>query len=75
MFRLDLQLKFDILLTFTTTYDYKLSNNLLVIGEELRQEVKAKLITQFNHFLLIEYDDGKWIEHFQMSKGHLPRYM
>jgi hypothetical protein len=32
----DLQLKFDILLTFTTIYDYKLSNNLLVIGEELK---------------------------------------
>jgi hypothetical protein len=31
----NLQLKFDILLTFTTIYDYKVSNNLLVIGEEL----------------------------------------
>jgi hypothetical protein len=28
------------------------------------------LTTWFNHFLLIEYDDCKWIEHFSISKDN-----
>jgi hypothetical protein len=56
------------MLTSIVIHDYRVSCNLLAIGEELGHWVKPQLITWFDHFLLTKYDNKRWIEQFQMSK-------
>jgi hypothetical protein len=54
---LDQHIKYQMLLTFAIIYDYKISRNLLAIGEKQGYWVKLKSTTWFTHFLLIKYND------------------
>ncbi len=56
------------MLTFATIYDYKLSYNLLAIGEKLGNWAKPQSTNYFSYLLLAEYDDYRWIQYFHMSK-------
>ncbi len=60
-----------ILIASSTLYNLQLCYNLNVMGFDLAYWIKPCNITWFFIFLLIEYDDGCWIQNFHMSKETL----
>ncbi len=49
-------------------HSYKISyfSNLL-LSQDIGDWVKAKSTTWFSQFLMMQYDDRRWIEHFQVN--------
>jgi len=60
----DHQFNSQILLTSAPLHEYKMSCCLLGLGDELGRWVKPQSTTWFNHFLLMKYENSRWIEHF-----------
>jgi len=49
-------------------YDFRLRHSGVLLGDDLSYWVKPRSTTWFSRFLLQEYDDGRWVENFRMSK-------
>ncbi len=64
-------IEFQTLLMSATLHHYRVSCISLTINEEFGHWVKHHSIMWFNHFLLLEYENTMWIQHFSMSKVNL----
>jgi len=62
-----------LLFTIIVFHHLQLCNNLLVLSQDLRHWVKVKSTTWFSKFLLIKYDDDRWVDNFKMTKATLFR--
>jgi hypothetical protein len=51
----------------------QLQSCLFVLSQKLRHWVKPRSIKWFFRFLLIEYDDDRWVKNFRMTKSTLFR--
>jgi len=51
----------------------QLQSCLLVLSQELRHWVKSRSTKWFFQFLLIKYDDDRWVKNFKMTKSTLFR--
>ncbi len=61
------------LLTIIMFHYFQLYNFLLVLSQDLGHWVKPRSTTWFSRFLLIEFNENKWIKHFRMTKTTLFR--
>ncbi len=61
------------LLTIIMLHHLQLCNSLLVLSQDLGHWVKPRSTTWFSWFLLIEYDDDRWVKKFKMTKTTLFR--
>jgi hypothetical protein len=58
---------FQNLLNSIVLHEYKMTIIYeLLMSRELSNQVKAHYTIWFSHFLIIQYDDSKWIEHFKI---------
>jgi hypothetical protein len=72
-FNLTSEMNIKFLLTIIMFYYFQLYNCLLVLSQNLGHWVKPKSTTWFSRFLLIEFNENKWIKHFRMTKKTLFR--
>jgi hypothetical protein len=70
-FNSTLEMNTKFFLTIIVLHHLQLCNSLLVLSQDLGPWVKLKSTTWFFQFLLIKYDDEKWVENFRMIETTL----